>query len=307
LLAEALAYDVYRRAGCPAPRAEFVRVWVDGKVTGHELMVERVNRSFLRRNEIDDGGNLYKLLWFGRDIVGQHEKRTHEKSGHGDLLGLLDQLNQTRGNAEQQWEVIKTNFDVAEVAGYFAVNMVLSHWDGFFNNYFTYHDPARGKWQMYPWDQDKTWGYYDGLPDDQVFFDLPLTFGMTGDRPPGRGVIAGIFGGGGATWWRPAGCFSGPLLANPNFRKVFLERTRKVLQEVYTEERYDALIDEMAGRLEADATLRATLRGEPAEAGKQTLARDAKLLKMHLAKRRQFLLEQDELKTAGSQPKPPGN
>jgi hypothetical protein len=78
LLAEALAYDVYRRAGCPAPLAEFARVWVDGKLAGHHLMVERVNRSFLRRNRIDDSGNLYKLLWMGRDPVSQHETHLRE-------------------------------------------------------------------------------------------------------------------------------------------------------------------------------------------------------------------------------------
>ena len=34
---------------------------------------------------------------------------------------------------------------------------------------------------MYPWDQDKTWGHYDGLGADELFFDMPLTFGMDGD------------------------------------------------------------------------------------------------------------------------------
>ena len=321
LLAEAMAYDVYRRAGCPAPLTDFVRVWVDGKLTGHHLMVERVNRSFLRRNGIDDSGNLYKVLWQGRDAVGQHEKRTYEKSGHGDLLELLAQLDKTKDNPDQQWEVIKANFDVDEVAGYFAVNMVLSHWDGYFNNYFTYHDPKRGKWQMYPWDQDKTWGYYDGLPDDQVFFDMPLTFGMEGDRPPGPQQTAGQrepeqrgpggpggFGGGrgGPRWWRAGGYFSRPLLANPHFRKVFLARTSKVVREVYTEERYPALIDELSSRLEADAVIRAKLRGEQPDTGKKMLARDAQLLKTHQVKRRQFLLEQQELSGGGVQAKPSG-
>ena len=309
LLAEALAYDVYRRAGCPAPLAEFARVWVDGKLTGHHLMVERVNRSFLRRNNIDESGNLYKLRWMGRDVVGQHEKSTYEQTGHGDLLELLEQLDKAKGNAENQWEVIKSNFDVDEVAGYFAVNMVLSHWDGFFNNYFTYRDPKRGKWQMYPWDQDKTWGFYDGLPDDQVFFDMPLTFGMEGDRPPGMqpGGNPGGPGRGRAMWWRPGGYFSRPLLANPRFREIFLDRTARVIREVYTEERYSRLIDALVSRLEADAGIRATLRGEQPEAGKKLLTRDAQLLKDHLAKRRQFLLQQKDLPGIGAKPKPSGD
>lgn len=308
LMAEALAYDLYRRAGCPAPLTEFARVWVDGNPVGHHLMIERINRSFLRRNGIDDSGHLYKIRWTGRDAMGQHEKRTYEKSGHDDLLKLLAQLDKTKGNANEQWDVIKTNFDVDEVASFFAVNMVLSHWDGFFNNYLTYHDPKRGKWQMYPWDQDKTWGYYDGLPDDQVFFEMPLTFGMEGDEPPavqqGATPGPGGFGGrGGPRWWRRGGYFSRPLLANPLFRKVFLERTARLVREVYTEERYFPLIDALAARLQADAALRAVLRGEEPDTGKKLLERDAQLLKSHLSKRTQFLLERTELADAAVETK----
>lgn len=302
LLAETMAYDVYRRAGCPAPLTEFVRVWVDGKQTGHHLMVERVNRSFLRRNNIDDGGNLYKAQWTGQNAVGAHEKRTYEKTGHADLLGVLAQLEKTKGDAAKQWEVIKANFDVDEVAGYFAVNMVLSHWDGFFNNYFIYHDPKRDKWQMYPWDQDKTWGYYDGLPDNQVFVTLPLTFGMEGDRPP-RQQGGGFGFGGGPAWWRPGGYFSRPLLANSHFRKVFLNRIGQILRDFYTEDRYFSPLDALVSKLEADAALRATLRGEQAEAGMKKLKSDIQLLKTHLTKRREFLLKQPELAGGATQAK----
>lgn len=310
LLAEWLSYDLYRRAGSPAPLAEFVRVWVDGRLVGHHLMVERLNRSFLRRNRIDEDGNLYKKLWMGRDVVGQHEKRTNEQTGHDDLLALLDQLGKAESDPEGQWKVIQDNFDVEQVAAYFAVNMVLSHWDGFFNNYFAYHDPQRNKWQMYPWDQDKTWGYYDGLPDDQVFFDMPLTFGMAGDRPPGSqgdaGPGGGFFGGGprGPMWWREGGPFSKPLLANPQFRKVFLARTRDIVERVYTPNAYFPLIDQSVARLGEDAAIRAKLRGEDESVGKRLLARDAELLKAHLTKRRQFLLEQKELQPPATRPSP---
>ena len=121
LMAEALAYDVYRRAGSPAPLTEFVRVWVDGELVGHHLMIERANRSFLRRNQIDDDGNLYKVLWMGRDVVGQHEKRTNEQGNHDDLLMVIDQLGKSANNPDVQWNVIQQHFDVEQVATYFAV------------------------------------------------------------------------------------------------------------------------------------------------------------------------------------------
>ncbi len=150
---------------------------------------------------------------------------------------------------------------------------------------------------MYPWDQDKTWGYYDGLPDDEVFFDMPLTFGMAGDRPPRNGDRGGGFGFRGPMWWRPGGYFSRPLLANPQFRKAFLARTKEILETIYTKEIYFPLIETMARNLEDDVRLRAEATGRAADSGTQELARNVELLKTHLIKRRDSLLQQEELRT----------
>jgi hypothetical protein len=297
LLAEYLAYRVYQLAGNAAPWSDFVRLWVDGRMVGYHLMIERINRSFLRKNNVDDKGNLYKLLWYGNGIVGQHEKKTNTQTDHEDLLKLVAALQKTKG--EEQWKVIQDNFDVDQVATYFAANMLLSHWDGFFNNYFAYHDTGdTNKWRMYPWDQDKTWGYFDGIEDGDVFFTMPLTFGMNGSRPPGggfggddNGFGGGPFGGG-ASWWRPPGFFSGPLLANPEFRQIFLARVRDLLARDYTQENFFPLIDATEERLREDVRLRAQLEGRPPQTGEQELEKNAELMKTHLLKRRQYLLAQ---------------
>ena len=305
LLAEALSYDVYRRAGNAAPLTEFVRLWVDGKHQGYHLIVERPTKAFLRRNKLDDNGNLYKARWFGRDIIGQHVKKTHAQAGHEDLLALVDLFEKTRGDAEAQWTAIREHFDVEQVATHFAVNTVLSHWDGFFNNFYTYHDTKRDKWQMYPWDHDKTWGMVDGWGGEPVV-DIPLTFGMEGAVPPGArpGEFQGGFGGpfgGGPGWWRPGGYFSRPLLANPHFRKVFLKRVRDILDRVYTEEIYGPMIEGMADRVKDDAVLRAKDRGDTPEAAAEMLAENVRFLKTHLHKRREFLLGQEELRRVGGE------
>jgi spore coat protein CotH len=189
--------------------------------------------------------------------------------------------------------------------------MVLSLWDGYFNNYFTYHDTqGTKKWEMYPWDQDNTWGLRGPFGED-VFFDMPLNFGADGALPPGvpepaagepvtrprdfRG-FGGPGGRRGPGWWRPPGYFSGPLLANPQFRQVFLAKTREVLEKVYTEETYFPLIDTMAARIQEDVVLRAKAMGRESESSTRTLERVVERLKLHLTKRRQFLLEQAELR-----------
>jgi spore coat protein CotH len=212
--------------------------------------------------------------------------------------------------------VIQESFNVEQVATYFAVNAVLSHWDGFFNNYFAYHDSGgTGKWEVYPWDQDKTSGYYDGVGDGEVFFDMPLTFGMNGAAPPGarrdsgeggpaeRGRSRSPFGfggpfGGGASWWRPPGHFSGPLLANHHFRKVFLRRTREVLETVFTPEACAPFLEGMTERLRGESERAARARGEDPVAAVRLLERDTESLREHLLKRRQFLLADEELSAA---------
>jgi hypothetical protein len=299
VLAEHLAYVLYHRAGCPAPQSDHVRLSIDGQELGYQLLCEQPNHGFLERNKIKTGGNLYKLLWFGRDLVGKHEKKTNPHTSHDDLVQLVDQLGKTKG--DEQWEVIKKNFNVEEVINYFAVNTCLSHWDGFFNNYFTYHDTkGTGKWEMYPWDQDKTWGFHDSLGDDQIFWDMPITFGMEGDAPPETKGGRRIGGFNVGSWWRPPGVFSGPLLANPQFRKLYLARTKAILETVYTPEIFFPVIDDLGKRLKDEVVLRAKAMNETPEVASNRLETNLQLLKDHLTKRREFLLKQDEIRQAGT-------
>lgn len=289
VLAEWLAFELYRRVGNSTCKTDFVRLSFDGRQHGYQLMFEQPNKSFFRRNKVNDDGNLYKLVWYGRSLEGRHEKKTNIDDGHQDLIDIVKLLEETNG--DEQWAVIEEHFDVPQMINYFAVNTCLSHWDGFFNNYFAYHDVAgTGKWQLYPWDQDKTWGFYDAIGEGQVFFDMPLTFGMEGDKPPGGGPTSSF-----GRWWRRGGEFSRPLLANPTFRGKFLLRMQQILSETYTEDVFFPIIDQLADRLRDDVSLRATAINEDAEVALKRLDANVASLKEHLTKRRKFLLEQDEL------------
>lgn len=294
-LTESLAYEVYRRAGMPAEKSYQVRTWVNGQPIGYQLLVEQPNRGFLRRHKIRDDGNLYKLLWYNQGLADQHEKKTNIRAGKEDLIALEKQLTSTKDR--EQWEVIKKNFDVEEVANYFAVNTALSYWDGFFNNYYTYHDAhGTGKWTMFPWDQDKTWGITDN--SGKPFYNMPLTFGMNGDHPPGslRSPGPGSFDVG-HSWWRPPGWFSGPLLANAYFRRVYLTRVRDIIENIYTEKDFLPLIDAMGDRLRDDVRLRAELHREDPAAAMQRFDHNLNFMREHLKKRREFLLAQKELQS----------
>jgi hypothetical protein len=291
ILSEPLADALYRMAGVPAPLTEHVRLTVNGRSLGLHLLVEQPNKSFLARNGRDSSGNLYKLIWYGEGIVGQHEKKTNPGTGHGDIVQLVTDLRRTSG--AEQWAFIERNFNVEECVNYYAVNMCIQNWDGFFNNYYAFHDTAgTGKWEIYPWDEDKTWGDYDGASPRYDWYEMPLTYGMNGDNSSrnSRQFGGGPFGG--VSWWRPPGCFSGPLLANPEFRKRFLARLREICETLFTEESFYPILDAMQKRLEPEVRLRAKFVREDARQAERQFAADMQSFRNQVQHRRKFILTQ---------------
>lgn len=291
ILSECLAYDLYRKAGVPAPDSFPVRLWVEGQPRGYHLLVEQPNRNFLRRHGRDEDGDLYKLLWYGRGIEGQHEKKTNPRTGHGDLVELIGRLNQRSGSA--QWELIEKEYNVEELASYYAVNMCIQNWDGFFNNYFAYHDlRPGGKWEVFPWDEDKTWGDYDGASARYDWYAMPLTLGMNGSDPARSWFGGGPFGG--AAWWRPPGHFSGPLLANPEFRRRFLARLREICETVFTPERMGPAVNSLSHRLEGEVAMRARLQGREVAEAVREFQDHIESFHRQIANRRKFILRELE-------------
>jgi hypothetical protein len=301
LLAEPLAYELHRRAGLAACRTDFIRLTVDGQPAGYYLLIEQPNKAFLRRNGLRDDGNLYKANWAGNGLVGQNEKHINRRTGHDDLVQLVEQLEKTKDQPDTQWTLIRREFDVEQVISHYAVRMLISDWDGFFNNYFLYHDlRGTGKWTFYPWDEDKTWGEYDGWEQQGPLYTLPLSYGAEGDHPPGETGGRPSESYGFRSWWRAGGYISRPLLANPIFRKYFLSRVKGLLDSEFTTERLSPLVDGFRERLQEEIRYRAEVTKEdPARALKRFEA-NLDSFKEFITKRRQWLLEQEEIRTAGS-------
>ncbi len=268
VLSEHLAFETYRLAGVPTPLSGHWRTWYNGRPVGYHLFVEQPNSSFLRRVQRDPDGDLFKLIWYGGDLIGQHEKKNNPESGHAQLVETVEALNQTPG--AKRWTEIERRFRVAEFVNYYAVSMLIQNWDGFFNNYFLYRSPGSdGTWEIIPWDEDKTWGDYDGASSQYDWYSMPLTYGMAGDKPKMK--LSERFRGqtgphGGQMWWRQPGWFSGPLLADPEFRKRFKTRLKELLESEFTPAKMEPLIARLERDLEPEIRYRAeTVTGERRE------------------------------------------
>jgi len=301
LLAEPLAYDLHRRAGLMACRTDFIRLTVDGQPAGYYLVIEQPNKAFLRRSGLRDDGNMYKANWAGNGLVGQNEKHINRHTGHDDLIQLVDNLEKTKAKPDEQWALIQREFDVEQVLNHYAVRMLISDWDGFFNNYFLYHDlSGTGKWTFYPWDEDKTWGEYDGWEHEGTLYNMPLTYGAEGDHPPGEPGGRPSTSYGFRNWWRAGGYISRPLLANDTFRKFFLARIKQLLASEFTEERLFPLVDAFRDRLKDEIEYRAQVMKEDPSRAQKRFESNLASLKEFISKRHQWLLEQDEIRTAGT-------
>jgi len=294
VLSEHLSYELFRKAGSLTPHSEHVRVWMDGRPHGYFLAVEQPNKNFLKRNQRNEDSNIYKLLWYGQGLEAQHEKKTNLDTGHDDLRALMKELEGSRGAA--QWAVIQKHFSVPEFANYYAINQCIQNWDGYFNNYSIYHDlKPGGKWGIIPWDEDKTWGDYDGASANYDWYELPLNYGMRGDKGPTdlRSLFnQGPFGG--TSWWRPPGWFSGPLLANPDFRKVFLKRLDELCNTAFTDATFTPVINALEKRLGPEVEYRAAIMNQDPAAEKARFKRHIESFRRQLQNRRKFLLTELE-------------
>jgi len=63
LMRSKLSFDLFRDAGIPAPRANHVRVYINGAYYGLYVSVEHIDDEFLHKYFADDTGNLWKCLW----------------------------------------------------------------------------------------------------------------------------------------------------------------------------------------------------------------------------------------------------
>lgn len=182
---ELMAYRFYRAMGVPVSRAAYARLHVNGQLWGIYLNVESVDRRFLARNFEHNGGQLYEGTYhcdlvsssFADDDSGCL-RRTFEPdacdgaSEPGDdpldystMRALVAELDAMP--TDGFLAALSARFDVDALFSMWAVDAVLTHWDGHIynlvNNYRIYHDPGTDRWTIIPSGVDQT---FQNLSDD---------------------------------------------------------------------------------------------------------------------------------------------
>jgi hypothetical protein len=157
LVHQCIGYDVFDAAGLPASRCNFAHVTVNGDELGIYANVESVKKAFLRRHFDDDEGNLYEgtLSDFREGWTGTFEKKTNKDDPAGeDIAALTAALDAEDADL---LAAIEQLVDVDAFIDFWAVEVLIGHWDGYTgntNNYFIYHDPVSDRFHFIPWGID---------------------------------------------------------------------------------------------------------------------------------------------------------
>jgi len=158
-----------QKAGLVVYSSNFVRLSINGRFSGLYLQVENVDKMFLKKQGLDPKGNLYKATKDGAclshfdDIHQKWEKKTNKKQQFDDLQELINQIDTIPISEYQRF--LKTKFEYDKLISLIAMNMLIQNGSTYYHNYYLYHDiNGNSKWQVFPWDMDKTLNFYTWKP-----------------------------------------------------------------------------------------------------------------------------------------------
>lgn len=158
-----LCYNIMNKAGVSASRTAYAKIYLNDQYWGLYLLVEQVDRTFLKDNFDNADGNLFKnmanseLNWLGADssiYQGIFELKTDPNAeAWPDLINLMDVIN--RSEDIEFRETITEVFDVDLYLKVLAVDVATGNWDSYIDhgrNFYMYQDADAGRFNWIPWD-----------------------------------------------------------------------------------------------------------------------------------------------------------
>jgi hypothetical protein len=213
-LNELICAQLFLEAGYPAARVTHARVWLNDRDLGFYVLKEGFDEHFIARHFSGPQGNLYDG-GFCQDIDAQLEKDAGD--GPDDLSDLKALVAACReGNQEQRWALVEAKLDVPAFLNYVALELMMSHWDGYARNRNNYRVYFRG-------DNHKAMFLPHGM--DQMFGD----------------ANAGVFD-------VPGAMVCSAVLHNPKWKDQYRERVRALLP-LFSADKLHAKIDTAHARM----------------------------------------------------------
>jgi hypothetical protein len=170
LLSEYVATSLFRDAGVPAARVTHARVSFNGRDLGLYVLIEAMNKTFLKQHFRNANGNLYE--GYAKDIGQTLEHDGGPPGDQSDLRSLVAAAMKAKENGGEFGRI----FDVDGFYSFLGVTMLIAQHDSYVfnrNNYRLYHDPASNRFTMIPHGIDGT------FRDNSVSIRPPAKYVLT--------------------------------------------------------------------------------------------------------------------------------
>ncbi len=147
-LSEYLCTSLYRDAGVPAARVTFARVDLNGRELGIYVLIEAMNKVFLRQHFRNPNGPLYEA--YAQDINSSRklEQDSGPPSDQSDLRALVAAASAPVG---ERMAALRETLDVDRFASFLTVGMLIAQHDSYAlnrNNYRLYREPDSSQFVM---------------------------------------------------------------------------------------------------------------------------------------------------------------
>jgi hypothetical protein len=177
--AEMIGYQYYRDLGIPAPRAAYVKLYVNDEYWGVYTHVESIDRTFLGRWWPTNDGMVYEGTYWcdlvpgnvppndddGYCITREFKPDACDTVDPGADPMTYDLVRQLVNQIDQMpqgsfYPEVTAFFDYDKFLTSWAIESVIVHWDAYefqiMNNYRVHHDPTTGIWNLISTGIDQT-------------------------------------------------------------------------------------------------------------------------------------------------------
>lgn len=238
LIRETLAFELWREMGHDAPRESFLNLQINNRYHGVYVLVEPVDKDYLRRRGIPAWGRLYKGVRKhgsfadfrpGRPLDKAFEDKTTPESADYTLLDELVALIQDESlEGEGFADVVGSQISLVEYVDRMIWVSFTQNGDALRQNFFLYHVDVEDElpWRMIPWDSNLCFGADWRSPESLEPFD--------------------------SGFHRGGNLFAERVLETPSLRRRFKQRYLELLDTVFEERHLQELFHRFADQVRDD-------------------------------------------------------
>ena len=232
-IGDAMGGALLEGSGVDYQRSRQVVVFYNGRYYGIHDMRERFNKHYVETNYGIDAGSVTMVKHLGHDITASNGTIDEYKT----LLSFVAQ-NDFSGEGNKNYETVKSLMDVGNFADYMAAEIFYHNGDWPNNNVRAWKSPEQ-PWKFMVYDLDHGFDWMWGV--------------NSGEFNQNNEMFPWIKKGGGNKPCKDEGCFANlyiQLIQNPEFLRVFLNRSAMMLQNNVNGANVTRIVDEMTATID---------------------------------------------------------